>query len=296
MTERLVTPEILQARSDAIIKGIQRAIDNGLDPHKLKEIENHQWSRWHHRDLFGVYLGIKPLFKEFGPDGIPHVYKTYKPDDTDTYLQYLPQEKDTGIRALWDNGFVWNPAMAVSIFEEHQDILPDNFNLNPYDKEWFLNLIINLHEPNIPEEAEVLLGLLYGYPENAARLFSKFGGFKVRNAMDAIYYRADSRRHNLPWKPPIGAMQLAVNLNGVRDDLARFIQLPGFAPEELGVDKEVIDYALLVRNADTPYFPFATILGPEIGRHITHEEEIKMRRDYEVSKMDEKLSRLLSPV
>lgn len=286
MTERFVTPEILQTRSDAIIKGIQRGIDNGLDPRELQEIEGHQWSRWHHRDLFGVYLGLKPLFKEFGPHGIPQVYKTYKPDGTDTYLKYLPKEKDTGIRTLWDNGCVWNPAMVASVFEEHPAIFPDNAYLNPYDKEWFSNLIIDLHKPNMPEEVEVLAGLLYGYPENAAHLFSKFGGFQIRDTMAKL----------LPWNPAISSMQLAENTNGVRDDLARLTQLPGFAPEELGIDKDVIDYALLVRNADIPYFPFATVLNPETGRHITHNEEAKMRRDYEASKMDEKLSRLLSSV
>lgn len=296
MAERLVTPEILQARSDAIIKGIQRSIDNGLDPSKLQEIENNHRSRLHHRDLFGLYLGLKPLFREFGPLGTPSVYGTYNPDDANAYLQYLPQEKDTGIRTLWDKRCVWNPALVASIFEENSELIPGNVYVNPYDTGWFSNLVIHLHEPYAPEEARVLLGLIYGYPKDATRLFSKYGGLQVRDAMNVILYKADSRGDKLPWEPPIGTMQLAENINGVRDDLDRLIQLPGFTPEELGVDKDVIDYALLVRNADIPYFPFATILNPQTGRHITFDEEAKMRRDYEASKMDEKLSHLLSSV
>jgi hypothetical protein len=296
MKESLLTAEILQTRSDAIVNGIQKAIENGLDPRKLQEIESNQWSRWHHRDLFGVYLGLKPLFREFGPHGIPQVYKTYKPDDTDTYLQYLPQEKDTGVRTLWNNGLVLNPMLVASIFDKHRKILTDNDFLNPHDEEEFTKTITILHGPHMPEEADVLLGLLYGYPESAASLFSKFGGLKVRDIMNKIWYEADYRGHKLPYTPPIGTMHLADNANGVRDDLARLIQLPGFAPEELGINKDVIDYALLVRSADIPYFPFATIMNSETGRHITHNEEAKMRRDYEASKMDEKLIRLLSSV
>lgn len=292
MAERLVTPEILQTRSDAIIKGIQRAIDNGLNPSKLREIEINQRSKLHHRELLGVSLGLKPLFAEFGPQGTPSVYGTYS-------FSSFPQEKDKGIETSWHNGFVWNPAMVNTVFQGHKELIPDNVYVNPYNKKWFSNLLASLQlfasEPNAPEQANVLLGLLYGYPKEAARLFSKYG-VRVGDDMDKIYSKAHSSGRKLSWKPPISTLQLAENTSGVRDDLARLTQLPEFAPEELGVDKEVIDYALLVRNADIPYFPFATIMNRKTGNHITHDEEAKMRREYETSRMDEKLNRLLSSI
>ncbi len=260
--EHGIRKDILQMRSDAIIGGLRKARQEGFDFANLETIEKQAPLPQEHRDMLLVYLGLKPL--AFGLEYIMNLYTV----EGVSYLHYLSQEKDTGIRVLFSQyGIVYNPALVKPIAEETQ------MKSDPENPQEFGLETIDL----VTKADDITVGKLADYPESAITDFAQYV-YEVPGLYKTLWEIADEKGLKVPNYLPMQIAYFAVP--HIKRD---FLKLA----KKLGVkDKKLLNYVKGLRQANVPGFPYLVS-----GRESI--EEQRLRVYYRQSRMDQKLSRLL---
>lgn len=163
---KLLGPELLQARSDTIIKGVNTAFSHGLNKAAIRQLQVENPTQ--HRNMFEVYLGLKSIFIDLSTPDVsqPSVFKTYCDPYGSDFLQYFPKAKDTGVPILYDRGVgeIWNPDMVGEILSENLSLLGKH-HLDPNDPVGFANFLLYTDTLTATHKHKVLQGVLFGYPK-----------------------------------------------------------------------------------------------------------------------------------
>lgn len=276
MHDRLITPEVLQRRSDAIILNMHSMVRNGMDPKWIRDLEKESPRR--RKDLTQVQLGTKPAaihlaepFETFG-DLLGEK----------SFLSYFPSEKDTGIIVVFDQETVsvWNPDLVIKTLNDHPEYsegIP-----SPYDHSSFADFL----EKQGPSKKEgIAFGLLLGYPQIAVERFVEYNG-SAWDAANFLWEKAAT--FGIPILAPEPLVLLDLHETSTLHNpeikkefirLAKLFQYP---------DQEIIEYVASLRPADVPGWQFLT------SGNLTTKEEQQMREAYDASRFDAKLDRFLT--
>lgn len=288
MTE-LLNAEIVQNRAMAIIRSLEQMVDQGLPPIKIKNLESIDSKS--HRDLFLVYLGLKPAATHLN-EVESHYFHNNR-----NYLDMMPAFEEIGLTVF--HGFdiqapvVWNPDQEVEILSHNRELVA---KVVKGISEWpFLRSLLedqavgkidfaaslgSIVQPYIPWEATYLAGLLLGYPQQAAEKFANYY-LEVSRVAELLWDEALQKRTIIDVSQP-------QTIREVRDNpkaktafirLARMFNYP---------DQDLVKYVLEIRSAEVPGFQFTTS-----GRNTTTFER-RMSYLYKSSGLDDKLNSFLN--
>lgn len=281
MAEKIIPAEILQQRSDTIILGMRRMVKAGADPKFLRYLEDDSPRK--HRDLIQVYLGIKPCATQ-----LIDVFDFYSVgDDLDDmgYLEYFPQEKDTGVKVSV-HGYscsVWNPDLVTEVLEEHND-LKAMVHVSPADHKGFGKFIDSLYFGKKREDF-VLHGIILGYPRIAAEMFTDYNGLATSTAQKL--WRTAVTRGIIPQTQAPNPFLWDLNDEGgiqeqaIRDEFVRLARRIGYPNTDL------VNYVQGLRMADVPGWQFLT------SGDATLPQEQRIRDQFAASGFDAKFARFL---
>lgn len=276
--ERGLTPELLQARADAIITSYQRMIGAGLPVDGLRAMER-QYPR-EHRDMLQVFLGLKPVAGFLKDAVLPFFLKD------DNYFRFMPTERGIGIYVMADTrGCVWSPAMVEKIGRDRKNealirqLLIQNVGFaNPYSPS-FCPFFQELSSSSIGQAGTALAGQMYGFPRSASSTFAS-NLMRVHDAKNKIREKADQWRIDHSISP-------GLSIQGIIEDKKKKNELLSLAVRVGFDDAEILRYIGNMRYSDTPGTPYVTD-EPTISKY----ERDWMKR-YNSSGIDRKLARLL---
>lgn len=283
MSTRALSVEILQQRSDAIILGMRKAVDNGMNPKFFRHLEDGNPRK--HRDLVQVYLGIKPCATYLTDVMDYYDTKPYGQRDNIGHLKFFPTADDTGITVLTDSVScsVWNPEQVTEILANHRD-LKDRVQTNPSNRDEFGDLLGSFYD-SVRAEDILLQGVILGYPRSAVEAFVNYYGTAIEVAQQ-IWQQAIIRGACPQTYPPEIPLFDLHDAPGIYDPkikrefvrLARLIGYPNI---------DVINYIEGLRVAEVPGWQFFT------SGDFTLNDENKMREQFAASQFDTKFAGLL---
>lgn len=278
-------PEILQARSDAFVTGVESAFKSGLSPQNLIDLE--QGYLRYHQDMQRVFLRInKPAAT--GMDRVFHAYRTAEVD----YIPLLPLTSlpDIDIR-YHPTGFnLWNLKDVREVMGRLAipgDERTERLVKNPEDPRFgnFLNFISS--EMANYGGLKILFGVLVGIPEEDARIFDSLR-IPFKKVIDRRWGEAleEGLKINFPRPENIAHLCADEELRKEYFAYASCLSEDVKNPQRFA---EVDHFVSVARPADVPGFKYLTFEpgGSEVEQQI--------REAYEVSGIQQKLESLLNP-
>lgn len=243
------TPDaVLVKRADALANSYQRMVRTGSNLHLLRD----SLQTPAHEDFLLVQLGLKPSAVI-----LYDVFDALHPSQKVNYIKFLPQRGEIMVNE-WA-GAIWNTRLVSSILDENADIAntlvkedstADFYFTNPTDPN-FGNFLGYISDDEASQRANLLSGLLHGYPREAVEPFANYR-LQVFRLIDEIAERAES----------VGVSFLEDGMYSfrmVQEDMDFKNQLIALAEQFRFGTPELIDFIRRVRSAQAPGFKYSVV-------------------------------------